>query len=86
MRRARPGPAVGGAVVDFDDLVDGTCTDWAVPLAATTGLDAGRLIEARNRRLSKRMRTPMPLLLDCSELSRLYWPIHARRNDLFPPP
>jgi hypothetical protein len=54
----------GGCVVSYEALSDTNDTSWADPLAAATGLPAGQLVSARNRRLRGPARRDAPQPLD----------------------
>ena len=41
----------GGCTIGFDELQEPSSTAWAAALAATTGLDSGRLLHARGQRV-----------------------------------
>lgn len=44
----------GGTVIDYSEMMDPDCDDWAFALEAITGFDAGELIKARKRLLKPR--------------------------------
>jgi hypothetical protein len=74
----------GGCAIGYDQLADRGDRSWAPPLAALTGISAGSLIAARDRRLGVVSRSVEPACFDRGA-QEIFRTIDALRGRLFLP-